>query len=224
MKNKKDSIIVSEKEIEKELKIEKKSKKKPELEEEAEWYHYLIILGFLFLLLVFFYFGAELVKDKFFSDEIENNLSKTYPYTFMVGSTPYTIHFNLPIEEIEKLNYEIQINNFDILNTKSFKFAFEENEFEGSGYITVAAGKLLSFIKARYFFSFDDTSFNLLNQINCSNSNLADRVIVFLPNSDINGVFVEENFCVEFKSETPEKMLLVVDKLIFELMKNYEIK
>jgi hypothetical protein len=216
----------------KEEKIEERAKKNIEkkdfqkADEEPSWYHYMVILGIIFFVFVVAYFGAEIFRGYFYEENQINvsNSSNTYPYSFKAGDITYNIFFNSPIEILDELNYTIEINEFDILNTQSFMLSYGVYNGSDNGLVSVSSIKLVRFLKARYFFKFPEDAFNNLADLNCSNSEENHKVMTFDPYADETGVFYNENYCIEFKSEGPELMMSVIDKLIWEIVKEYEEK
>ncbi len=210
--------VLDKKEIEKEAKsIEIK-----EDSGEPSWYHYVIVFLVFFAAIGIFY-GAFEVYDNFFGDTKNvEDLKKTYIYPYKLGNTTYNVEFHYPIDELVQMTYPIEVSTLDLINSIEIINSFYEYNGTDNGKVTVTASKITSFFKRVYFFSFDaDVNFKSINESNCTTSTLRDKVIIYDPYSDKNGVFYNEsNGCIQVLSQTPDDLIKVGDYFIFSLINN----
>ena len=202
--------------------IEKEAESLPKEIESGEpnWYHYVIVILVFLAVFGLIYVGFELY-DKLNSDPTSfTNVSEKYKYPYTVGNVTYNIYFNTRPENLLELNFTLEPSKLDILNTRELIFSFDEYNGSDNGKISVASSKLLSFFQRVYVFTFDpDVNFKLYNESNCSTSTMKNKVVLFEPYSNVNGVFFNEsNGCIEIKSTNIDEMMVVVDSLIFKLI------
>ncbi|MCA9496184.1 MAG: hypothetical protein KC589_04535 [Nanoarchaeota archaeon] len=218
-------LIVSEKEILEEEKLDKKkgdkiSKKKIEDDEDSQpsWYHYVIIFIVLGGIFAIFYYGFEFYSGVSEDKNESNLLIDLYNYPYVVGKNTYNIKFHYPIDELDKADYPIEVNKYDMLNTLNITRVFLEYNGTDNGKVIIAASKLYSFFNKVFHVSFAESQ--SINSTSCVNSTINAKVMVFDVYANKTGVFYnKENGCIEILAEKPEDLVLVSDKFIYEMIK-----
>lgn len=222
-----EELIVSKEEIlneeklarEKEVKKSKKDKQKEEEDSQPSWYHYAIIFIVLGGIFGVMYFGFEYYSSISEDKNKSKLLIDLYDYPYVVGNTTYNIKFHYPIDELERANYVIEPDKYDILNTLNITRVFKEYNGTDNGKVIISASKLYSFINKVYHVDFTDSA--RFNVTSCDNSTMNSKVMVFDIYANRTGVFFnEENGCIEVMSQIPEDLVLVSDKFIYEMIKN----
>ena len=212
-------VLVSEEEISEQIKEEKKIEKVKSEEEDItpNWYHYVIVLLVFFGGFYLIYLGFE-----YFSDDEPSVIihTKTYKYPYIVGGITYNIYFHSPVDEIEKYNVPIEVDNYDIIGVSDLKFSFKVYNGTDNGEVTRASTKLFSFFKQVYGIEFDpEEDFVKYLNYTCDNSTFENRVLVFDPYTERTGVFEnQENGCILLDATVPTDMIRVTDRWIFELI------
>lgn len=201
------------------IKVEKKEKVEEIVDDEPSWYHYVIILLILFGILAGIYYSFE-----FFNQRTGPNVgdgSDQLLYKHKVGNITYNIYFTVPISELEKLSYPLELSELDLFGTISVRYAFQEYNETDNGFISVSAIKLRRFLDNVYRLDgpAENETFVQFNETNCSDSDENHRVITFDPYQDRDGVFVDENGCVIFATDEPEEMRVLVDYFIYETVR-----
>lgn len=205
----------------KEETVEKVDAVKVEEDDEPSWYHYVIVLLIIAGIILIPYVGY-LFYDSFHSESVNsiNNSNSSgliltkYPY--VKGNATYNLYFHSSISQIEDMNFPVEVDKLDLLNTHSFIMAFGNYTGTDNGEVSKSSTMLVSFLQTVYRFNFDNESFVRSNQINCSNSTFTNKVIIFNPYSDKEGVFYNRtNGCIELETNQPTHMINLVDKLIY---------
>lgn len=215
-KNLKEKSLSEEKDLSNEKKV---SKKKVE-DDEPSWYHYVIVLLVIFGVFGVLYFVFEVYdsNSKVSGKDDLDDFAKTYNYPYKVGNVTYNIKFDYPVDEIVQGEVLIEPTKLDLLNTVRMHMVFYEYNGTDNGKVTVAATKFYSFFSNVYHMGFGENM--MINESSCENSSLKDKVVVFDIYSDRTGVFYDENNgCVRVESEKVEDFVLVLDSLLYSLVK-----
>lgn len=198
--------------------------KKKVIEEKTEnpsWYHYLVILGGFALIFVVISMIINVYNS---SQEIEIvdvlETDETYSYTHKVGNVSYTILLVEPLENLRKLNYVVEPNLLDILNTLSFKFSFGEYNGTDNGQVSLAATKLRKYLSLVHFITFEQEDFLSNITPSCDGSTKTNRIVTFEINSSISvsGVFEEENGCIRVISSNAIEFPYIMDYFIVSIL------
>lgn len=197
---------------------EEKGIEEPVVGDEPSWYHYLIVLGVLVGIFLFFYFGYNYYDDNYVEKpNITSNVTYKYPYT--VGNITYNIYFHSPVDDIEKSDYKIQLKKSDMLTTADFTFVFKDYNGTDNGEVSVAAGKLMRFVETVYGFNVSSDDITHFNETTCANSTTLEKVVVFDPYKNENGVFFERKTgCIKVYTDAAHKQVEVIDKLIYTMI------
>lgn len=202
-------------------KVEKVEAKKEKENESPSWYHYVIVLGVFFLIGFVVYIGFE-IYDKYSNPDIkdvfEDNSKLIYEYQ-REGVT-YNLELDNSVETLERLNFSIQTQKIDILNTIDIIFSFDTYNGTDNGYVTRSSVKLKRFLDVVYFFQFDQGDFTTLDNLTCINSTKNNRIVTFTINSTRSGVFEDENGCLSFESTTPQELPAVVDTFMIHIVED----
>lgn len=196
---------------------DKEKKQITDQEEEAKWYHYVIILGAFFLLffIVFQVFEYYDSKSELNDSKIKED---AYKYIHKVGDVTYNIYFDIPVSEIEKLDYPIEINPAQIHNTVNFTFVFDEYQEEDNAQVGSGAIKLQRFLRMVYHFSFTEKNVKTSTELTCENSTRANKLVFFDPYSEESGVFYDRSTgCIQINAQDARESRIVVDNLIYHL-------
>jgi len=200
-------------------------------DDEPSWYHYIIvfmifasIFGVFYLGYYFFYEDQSNIGNLtgMNNTSLDNNspvvLTK---YPFVQGNITYNLFFHNTIDEIEAMNFPVQVDKLDLLNTRSFIMAFDNYNGTDNGEVARGSTKLVSFFSLVYTFEFNNESFVRTDVIDCSNSTLSEKVITFNPYSERVGVFYNQtNGCISFETDNPKDVVDLVDKLIYGVVKD----
>ena len=190
------------------------SKEKPD--DEPSWYHYLIVI-----IVIGAIFGLAYGGYYFFTENDTNNFeNKTmlYKYPYKVGNVTYNLHFESSLEDLSNMKYTIEPQKIDILNTINFRLSFMQYNGTDNGEVSKGSTKLASFLRHVHHYKFTNESFVNYNKTNCSSSTKRNKVIVFDPYSETNGVFYNEtNGCIRFSTNDPQKMVDITDKFIYDM-------
>lgn len=233
MKNK-ENLIVDKEEVENEVKSS--TKKNLDISDEPKWYHYVIVLlaffGFFALIYAAFevydgFMGPQVTPIDNISTEDNNStngsniLVQTYVYEHKVGNITYNLHMHTPISDLEDLDIVVEPDKLDILNSRELIFSFMDYTGEDNGKVTVASSKLVSFFKNVYHFSFNDSNFKMVNESNCQTSTKSFKSVLMNPYSNESGVFYDSTSgCIEVMATSPQELITVSDKFIYELVEN----
>lgn len=198
------------------------SKVNSDEKESPSWYHYAIILGVLVLLVLVGTFVSEWYYQ---NSEVDLNktvdMNETYVYKFKKGNVTYNVQLGTSQTELEKFNFSIQPNKYDVLNTLNFRFSFDEYNGSDNGQVSMAAIKLRRFLSTVYNFKFDaNSSFQSTENITCANSTLNNKVVTFNPRSSESGVFLNSNGCLNINSTSPNLLPFVIDSFMVEIMED----
>lgn len=199
-----------------------KSKPISEEKESPSWYHYAIILGVLVALVIV----GTLISEWFYqSSEVDLNktvnVNETFIYEYKKGNVTYNVHLGTSQTELEKYNFSIEPNRYDVLNTLNFRFSFDEYNGSDNGQVSMAAIKLRRFLSTVYNFKFDiNSSFHSTQNITCDNSTSSNKVVTFNPRASESGVFLDSNGCVSINSTQPNLLPFVVDSFMIEIMES----
>lgn len=217
-----DEIIVSKSEVEAEIRKETKLGKNKE-EEEPTFFHYTIII-------LFFIIGGIILYQvlNFFDSTIDpnstiNNSNKPiqfYDYSFIMSNGKSAkIQFYAPPDSVKNFNYPIEISKIDLLNSKNIYLSFMEYNGSDNGEISRTSLRLVPFLRDVLLFSFDvETDLYKYENLNCQNSSVDNKVIVFNPYSDKTGVFYDGEGCIEFLTQDPKDMRYIGDKFFYTLI------
>lgn len=201
----------------KENKDKKNLNSKKVVDTEPNWYHYLIVIIIFLILFYLVYYSFN-----FFSPNYKKSANirvNFYNYPYTVGNVTYNIQFSNPIDIIKNTNYKIQVNKIDLLNSLNLTMAFYNYSGDTNGYVGIVASKISSFLSQVYFLKFNNNQFT--NISNCSTSNISSKVIMFNPNSSINGIlYNKSNGCIQVLSTNATNIVMVGDKLIYNLIKS----
>jgi len=202
---------------------EESSKKETEKSnDEPSWYHYLVVLGVVLIVIVGVPMALYNLTD--FGDERdidggdENEIDRdTFIYEYERGGATYNIEFDSRIEEFTELDAEIEIDRYDILNTINVKFGIDTYEDQDERYVATVSTKLMTFLSKVYYFNFEEGDIQPYNNLNCTHSTPEERVFVFDPYSDRTGVFEKENGCVSLEAQNPQDFRKLGDLFIYSL-------
>jgi len=192
-------------------------------DDEPSWYHYLIVLLVLsgFIYGIYFIINYNLSN----SDDIFNNNnlriindSKIYPYKHIINNVTYNLQYNYPINILNSSNISLEINKYNLLNSRKIIFSFYDYNGTDNKQVTIASVKLMKLLKYLFKFNFDEVDFQKINKFNCSNSNNDTKIIIFNPYSNQTGVFYNNNGCIEINSKTPKELVYVNDVFMFNLI------
>ncbi|MFW5704656.1 MAG: hypothetical protein ACOCXG_02325 [Nanoarchaeota archaeon] len=201
----------AEKKVEKvvpEVEMPKKSK-----DDEPSWYHYVIVL----LVLAGVIFGVYYLGNLFFEEETgPGTTMETYPYVYTVGNVNYNIIFNSPVEVLNSSDLFVPIEKSELFQTQRFVFSYTPEA--NVARVGQASIKLKRFLGSVFSFQFTPESFKTTDEINCSNSTLKQRVILFDVGSQENSIEVEDNGCIIFNSVDENSTMFLVDKFIWEIV------
>lgn len=232
MKNKKELDLNRDENIKeyskKSKKVEKVSAESIVKDDEPSWYHYLIVIVVFILVGSGIYYTYDFIENFGEVDIPLDNLTnitkpaELFNYPYKVGNVTYNIKFHNSIEDIESMDYIIEPNRMDILNTISIDMSFYDYNGTDNGQVSTGSTTLLSFLKLVYHFNFDAESFKMYNETNCSDSSMRDKIIMFNPYVNQTGVFMDDNGCIEILSDEPAKIVDLVDKFIYTLVKEDE--
>jgi hypothetical protein len=213
-KIKKEELIVDKKEIESEV---EKDSRNPQIDEEPKWYHYTIVLIVFFSVFAFGFFLLDYLEDK---DYEKNKGLVLYDYYFTEGDRKGKVQFYTPINQIEELNFSIEVSKFELLNSEEIYFTFGEYNGSDNGEVTRASGRVLPFLQKVYLFPINVSKHIVFEtSYTCLNSTLDKKIVRFDPYSDINAVlYNESNGCVEFLTNDPKNMAQLSDKFLFTLI------
>jgi hypothetical protein len=197
----------------------KKNIKDDESSVEPEWYHYLIIIGILFLLGYLIYYFT-LPKEEIIIKDQNYFVDHPYKKTYEISGKKFNIEYNSPFENISNPNFQINLNKENIWETEKFIFAFYEYNGTDNKYVMKSSVKLMQLFRYVYGLNFDkDSSFIKINSSICENSTIKEKIVVFDPYSNKTGVFYNEtNGCISLESQKPIDIVLVGDSLIYSLM------
>lgn len=202
---------------------EKKSEES--INDEPSWYHYLIV--FLVILGVFgvFYYGVEIYGKTFDSNSSDkDDLRKSYIHEYVVDGKTYNLEFQHTFDEIEKFNYSIEVNKYDLLNSKNITLSFGEYNGTDNKPVAIVSVKIMRFLKYVYGVEFGENNFNTLDGVSCKNSTLEEKVMTFNPYANESGVYYNTTTgCVEIKATSPDKFVGVGDTFLYTLI-NAEVK
>ena len=219
-KKQKNKFLISQSEIEKELKEENeklKKLKKKNLNDEPSWYHYIfaiiIVIGF-FLLLIFGFKAFDNYKNS--KVKIEKNGLEVFYKNYNINNISARIEYYTLVNEIENLNFENEISKIDILNSQNFKFVYLENSTNEDLIITTS--RVFNSLKLVYNYK---NIINELEDIKCSGSTNKIKTIYF--NSKANETkikFNKQNGCIEFLAKNKFDMVKLGDIFLYELFEN----
>lgn len=203
----------------KNLIIEKVNSKNISKNEEPSWYHYIIVILVLISIIFLIYYISSYFNSNSSQLNFNNNVTQTYNYKKVVGNITYNIQFHSPIIDIQNSNLSVEVSKYDILNSHNILFSFMQYNGTENQYITISSVKLMKFFKYFYNYDFETKDFVLFNETNCSSSNIRNKVVVFNPYSNKEGVFYDKKTgCVNIESFTPKRIVFVNDVFMFRLI------
>lgn len=212
---------------EKKQKSQKKVEKvKPQIQEEEEaepkLIHYIIVVAILFGIFGIIWAGFE-IYDNQTKQPLQNaTIQEKYIYKHIIGNVTYNIEFSYPIEEIEKIDYPIEIDRLTMLNKLSLTRVFLDYNGTDNGQVVIMASKFRSFFKGVYHISFRDEQ--KIENFNCSNSTIQHSAVVLNPYSDRNGVYYNQtNGCINVETTDITQFVILGDKIIYEMIKEDQI-
>jgi len=221
-KKKKHKLLATKHEVEKEVAADKKSKKQ-NLEDAPEptLFHYVVVLLVFGLVFGLIYGGFELYENLTDDGAIHNpNLKvKLYKYPFVDNGIDYSIQFYNPVDDIEKMDFPIEVSKYDLLSSEEFYLIFDEFGESGGEVVRVSA-RLFPFLKSVYRFDLDTQKHIVSGKnISCTDSTLASKLIIFNPNATRTGVFYDDQTgCIEFLTDEPTKMGALGDKFFYTII------
>lgn len=188
-------------------------------DDEPSWYHYLIVL-LIMAAIIFIPWGIYTLYENSIDTDlnISNNNSNLVltKFPYKKGNITYNLYFHNSILEIEGMNFPVQVNKLDLLNTQNFIMAFDIYNGTDNGEVTRGSTKMTSFLSTVYRFKFGENSFVRINQTNCENSTLNMKVITYNPYSNREGIFYNQsNGCIQFETNEPTHIVDLVDNLIY---------
>lgn len=188
--------------------------------DEPSWYHYVIVLFVLFVIFGVFYCGYYFFgPDESSVVNLTNSSNVQYKYPYVVGNVTYNLYFASSPDEVASSDYIIEPSKIDILNTISYRMVFFEYNGTDNGQVSLGSTKLVSFLRLVFHYRFTLDSFYMINETNCSDSSIRDKVIVFNPYTNRSGVFFDRNNgCLEFDTQDPRDMVHLVDKFILNMV------
>jgi len=148
------------------------------------------------------------------------NLSKNYLYKKKIGNEIFNLNFNSPVDEVENYETTIEVSKIELLNSNSLTLSFLDYNGIDNMYVSTASVKLMKLLRYLYKLKFTTENFRKYEDINCANSTLENKVIVFDPyQKELSGVFYNtSNGCIRILSTTPSQMVSITDKLLYELV------
>ncbi len=200
----------------KKKKVEKVKAEKADDSGEPSWYHYVIVLLTFAGLFALAYYSYQFFEDETTINESIKVVFYTYPYK--QGETTYNIKFRTAPDELDSLNYTIEPNKMDILNTDEFTFVFLDYIGTDNGEVSKGSTMLLSTLRQIFDFNFEQDNFKMINETDCTQSTLSHKIILFNPYSNTTGVYMDENGCLEFLTDDPKIMPTLVDKFVYNLI------
>ncbi len=202
----------------------KKNEKKID-SEEPELKHYLIVIG-IFILIGFGVWGIFKTTEYLELQDKILNIENRYTYPYLYNNNSYNIEFYSPFVDIEKRDFQININKLELLNTNSFRLShlnYSESEKQNDTGYTVGktSSRFLLFMAYLYDFKFDETNIGfVVDNLNCSNSTIENKVVIFNSKANLTEInYNKENGCIEFLSKNSEEMVYLGDAFFYNLIK-----
>jgi len=213
----KKSVKNGAKKIKKEV-VDKEISIKKVDDNEPSWYHYVIVLLFFGSVFWVVWFAFSFYDEQ--PIDIHNSSNVVlHKYPYVVGNVTYNIYFQNSVDEIESMDFVVEPNKLDVLNTRRFVMSFMDYNGADNGEVTKSSTKVISFLKNVYRFKFDKDSFKMINESNCSTSSINYKVVLFNPYSNVTGVFYNNsNGCIEFLADSPDKIVSLSDKFIYDVI------
>lgn len=205
--------------------LSKKEKVKVESEnDEPSWYHYVIvILVFITFLYGFFAFFSYLDSQHATSLKDLNNSnvkdSNKFYYNFDIKGKNISVEFNKPKDYLDSLNYSVQVKPINLMNSEEIYFSFANYSKNDNFNMTLSQYKLGLFLRSIYGLRIDGRHRVSSDKFNCSNSSKSVKVIEFLPYSDKNGVFYNDDGCIQIMSENISNFKIVEDKMLLSFLR-----
>lgn len=191
-------------------------------DDEPDWYHYLIVVLFFAAVIAGIYYGISYYDKTQREAAALNNSNGSslilYNYPYKVGNVTYNIKFHSPVDEIVDMDYVVEPTKIDVLNTRNFRMVFLEYNGTDNGEVAKGSTMVLSFLKNVYRYKFDNESFAMIGDVNCSDSTVNEKVIVFDPYRNETGVFIDDNGCIEFVSNDSKVMIDLADKFVYNII------
>ena len=188
--------------------------------DEPSWYHYLIVFGVVALIFFGLWVAFEVYSSTQEPDrDVEADPNSTYIYEHKVDGVTYNIHLSAPVRELERYDFIVEPDVYDVLNTITFRYGFDEYNQSDNGHVSVASIKLTRFLSTVYNYNFDsEESFKTTDELNCTHSTPQHRVIEYKPRANKSGVFIGENDCIVFKAEQPNLLPFITDYFIIHIL------
>lgn len=197
----------------------KKTKKKDS--DEPSWYHYLIVLVVIGLI-VFGIVGLSNLNKSGKNEitQVDNSTGEKvifhkYKYEYN-GKT-----INIAFRNTEEVLYDFQLNSEvdlkDILNSQHLNMMFYEYNGTDNGYVGIGSGFLTSFLTVVHNMHFDKIETVDKENFTCNNSTPENKYLLFDPYSDREGIFYDlETGCVKFETYDAKRMILLTEKLVYD--------
>jgi hypothetical protein len=199
---------------------EKEEETKNINDDEPEWYHYIIALILLSVIVVGFFYGLSY----FDSTKVVKNQSyyvdNPYSINYSLLNYSFRVEYNSPFENITHPKFPIEIIPNDIWKSNKITFQFMHYNGTDNKYVMKVSVKLMQLFRHLYGIPFDvNSSFVELNSTYCVNSTPENKVILFNPYSNKTGVFYNKtDGCILIESKKPLNFVLVGDSLIYRLL------
>ena len=191
-----------------------KNKKKEIEEEPTKWYHYLIILGIIFIIIFTINFFFNYNDDK----------NEKYTFKYQNGNSIHNIEVFNPEIEIKNFEYEIQTNKFDILSTKKFLINNVNIPKEDLQDVKINRLRFTLYLVQIFYPVFNSKNFEYpeikYKKINCENSTKKNKKVFFTFSNETKVEFDKKNGCIIFKAKNKNEMYNLVDKFFYEITRN----
>ena len=192
-------------------------------DDEPSWYHYfliiLVLVGFFFIIhFLFEYYDS--IGEVEIVDINNNSNSQKYFYKYTSGNITYNVELILPTNDLEKLDYLIEVNKLDILNTVSFKFIFGTYNGSDNGQVSLASIKLRRVLTDIFNYKFSKEDFITSNSSCINSSNKFKEVVFEIDPSREPSVLKEKNGCIHFIVREGTEFPYLTDYFILSLLKD----
>ena len=209
-------IIVEGKTTEnnKEKKVEKVKAESIDNDEEPSWYHYLIVLVVIAVIIFGIMFLINLGNpDETIKGE-KNGLFYTFKYNY--DGTDYNIHFRT--DEMTLINEDLLIEPTleDILNSNNLTMMFYNINGTDNSQLTIGSSFLTSFLTGVHNMKFADFVSVEKEDFNCNGSTLGNKFILIDPSSNREGIFYNKtNGCIQFETYNASRTILLTEKFVY---------
>lgn len=192
--------------------------------DEPSWYHYFIVLFFIFIFFVginYFLNGYSDSSVAVTGVNLTNSSSKLqeYSYSYEEAGKIYNFKFNSPVSVLKSYNVTNQLYKYDLLNSKSITFIFGEYKGLDNKYVSISSVKFMRFLKSYFNVGFTSDNFKMNSNYSCLNSTLNNKMVFFNPYSNSTGVYYNNmSGCILINAKTPLGLVEVTDKLMYMLV------